>query len=507
MLIWRKIPLFLAKSRLINVHLASNRLYNMEKKTIIGRVEEQKTLTRLLKNTQADLLAIYGRRRVGKTFLITHHYAQNLRFYCSGQLEGSLQVQLYNFKEQLEIHFPNETLQLPRNWQEAFSLLRRCLDGLNGIDKKVLFFDELPWLDTHRSGFLSAFGYFWNVYASHRADLLVVICGSAASWMIRKVVNNKGGLHNRITQRIRLMPFSLRETEAYLQAKSIHFNRYQLLQLYMTIGGIPHYLNAVQRGLSVPQVIERSCFQKDGVLYHEFNNLYHALFNNAATHIALIRALASRPMGLTRAQLLEISGLDTGGGVTSAINELEESGFIVRLHPFGKKLKDTLFRLADEYSYFYLRFIENKTPAERGQWMAKSQTPAYRIWCGYAFENCCIRHISQIKLALGISGIVTTQSSWYTGGSSNGIGAQVDLLVDRADQTINLCEMKFSEHPFAINKSYAAALQQKVLAFKQYTQTRKNTQLTLITTYGVSDNAYKQQLVDSEVTMDLFFVD
>ncbi|WP_188507867.1 AAA family ATPase [Parapedobacter pyrenivorans] len=479
----------------------------MDRKMIIGRVEEQEILTRLLKSDRADLLAIYGRRRVGKTFLITHYYAQNLRFYCSGQLEGNLQVQLYNFKEQLEAHFPNEALHLPKNWQEAFSLLRKCLDGLQGPDKKVLFFDELPWLDTHRSGFLSAFGYFWNVYASQRRDLLVVICGSAASWMIRKVVNNKGGLHNRITQRIRLMPFSLHETEAYLRAKNIHFNRYQLLQLYMTIGGIPHYLNAVQRGLSVQQVIEQNCFQKDGVLYHEFNNLYQALFNNATTHIALIRALASRPMGLTRAQLLEISGLDTGGGVTSALDELEESGFIIRLHPFGKKLKDTLFRLADEYSYFYLRFIEHKTVAEQGQWIARSQTPAYRSWCGYAFENCCIRHIKQIKRALGISGIVTTQSSWYTSGSSINAGAQIDLLIDRADQTINLCEMKFSEQPFAITKSYAAILQQKILAFKQYTQTRKNTQLTLVTTYGVVDNPYRQQLIDSEVNMDLFFID
>ncbi|WP_257670466.1 AAA family ATPase [Parapedobacter tibetensis] len=474
-------------------------------KTIIGRAAEQEILARLLANKQSDLLAIYGRRRVGKTFLITQCYAKNLRFYCSGQLEGNLQVQLYNFKAQLEAYFPNETLDIPGNWQEAFSLLRTCINGLRGADKKVLFFDELPWLDTHRSGFLAAFGYFWNVYASQRTDLLVVICGSAASWMIRKVVNNKGGLHNRITQRIRLMPFSLQETEAYLKAKNIHFNRYQLLQLYMVIGGIPHYLNAVQRGLSVPQIIDRSCFHKEGVLYHEFSNLYHALFKNATIHLTLIRALASRPMGLTRTQILDASGLDTGGGVTTALEELEESGFIAKALPFGKKLKDTLFRLADEYSYFYLRFIEGKLSTERGQWMALSQSPAYRAWCGYAFENCCLRHIGQIKRALGIPGVATTQSSWHLAGNGTKDGAQVDLLIDRADQTINLCEMKFSEQPFVINKPYAAILQRKILAFKQNTQTKKNTQLILITTYGVDDNAYRQQLVDGEVTMDNLF--
>lgn len=473
------------------------------RKAIIGRVAEQQILTRLLANKQSDLLAIYGRRRVGKTFLITNHYAKHLRFYCSGQSGGSLSVQLYNFKEQLESYFPHETISIPENWQEAFSLLRKCISGLSGTDKKVLFFDELPWFDTHRSGFLSAFGYFWNVYATQRADLLVVICGSAASWMIRKVVNNKGGLHNRITQRIRLMSFSLQETAEYLRAKNIHFNRYQLLQLYMAIGGIPHYLNAVQRGLSVQQVIEQSCFHKDGALYNEFNNLYPALFKNAATHLMLIRAMASRPMGLTRTQILKASGLDTGGGVTTVLDELEESGFIARTQPFGKKVKDTLFRLADEYSYFYLSFIESKTPAEQGQWMAGIQSPAYRAWCGYAFENCCLRHITQIKRALGIAGISTTQSSWRLAG--DGDGAQVDLLIDRADQTVNLCEMKFSEQPFTINKSYAAALQRKVLAFKQYTQTRKSIHLTMITTYGVADNAYRQQIVDSELTTDQLF--
>ncbi len=474
-------------------------------KAIIGRLKEQEVLSRLLKNKQSDLLAIYGRRRVGKTFLITNHYSKNLRFYCSGQLEGSLQVQLYNFKEQLETYFPGENIDVPGNWQEAFSQLRKCINGIPGSEKKVLFFDELPWFDTHRSGFLSTFGYFWNVYASQRTDLLVVICGSAASWMIRKVVNNKGGLHNRITQRIRLMPFSLQETEAYLQAKNIHFSRYQLLQLYMIMGGIPHYLNAVQRGLSVQQVIEQSCFHKDGALYGEFNNLYQALFKNAATHLTLIRAMASRSIGLTRAQILEVSGLGTGGSVTMALDELEESGFITRTLPFGKKVKDTLFRLADEYSYFYLRFMEGKTPAEQGQWMARSQSSVYRAWCGYAFENCCLRHIEQIRQALGISGVATTQSSWRLIGNGEREGAQVDLLIDRADHTINLCEMKFSEQLFIISKSYAAALQQKIIAFKQHTHTLKNIHLTLITTYGVADNAYRQQTVDSEVTIDRLF--
>ncbi len=478
----------------------------MSGKPIIGRAKEREILTQLLDNKQSDLLAIYGRRRVGKTFLITNHYAQHITFHCSGQLDGTLAVQLYNFHQQLATYFPNAHIKPPASWPEAFTSLRNCITDLPDSGKKVLFFDELPWLDTHRSGFLSAFGYFWNMFASQRTDLLVIICGSAASWMIKKVVNNKGGLHNRITQRIRLMPFNLQETEAYLQAKSIHYTRYQLLQLYMTLGGIPHYLNAVKRGQSVQQVIEQSCFDKDGLLYHEFGNLYQALFKDATTHIALIRALAGQRSGLTRAQVLVAAKLNTGGGATAALEELEECGFLIKVLPFGKKTKDTVFRLVDEYSYFYLKFIEDKTPAEQGQWIARSQSSAYRTWSGYAFENCCLRHITQIKHALGITGVATTQSSWQLTGNDAERGAQVDLLIDRADQTINLCEMKFSEHPFVIDKAYAGILHQKTMAFRQNSKTRKNTLLTLITTYGVADNTYRQQLVDQEVTMEDLFV-
>ena len=471
---------------------------------IIGREEEIKILERLLHSKDAQLLAIYGRRRVGKTFLIRSYYREHLVFSCTGQYNGKTSEQLINFAEQLNLHFPKKkTLLAPATWQEAFSLLRESIDTLKGDKKKVIFFDELPWLDSRKSGFLSAFGYFWNTYVDRRSDILVVICGSAASWIIDKVVNNKGGLHNRITQRIRLLPFTLRETKAYLQQRNINLDHYQILQLYMVMGGVPAYLNAVERGLSTEQNIEKCCFTKDGILADEFNNLYSALFSNPQNHIEVIRALSRKNKGLTRSEILKVGKLLTGGSITKVLTELEESGFLEKTSPFGKLEKDSLYRLADEYSLFYLKFMEKE--GRSAGWLGIQKTPAYTAWCGYAFENICIKHVDEIKKALQIGAVMTVISSWIQAGKEKDPGAQIDLVIDRADRCINLCEMKFSTNPFVIDKKYADSLQNKISVFRRKTETRKTLFLTFVTTYGVADSAYKTQRVDAEVTMDSLF--
>lgn len=473
---------------------------------VIGRVEEREILQKLLKNDKSDLVAVYGRRRVGKTYLIRNFFANQMKFYCSGQWNATLNEQLNNFRAQLQNYFPKlDIVQTPENWQHAFSTLRQCIDKDRSKSKKVLFFDELPWLDTHKSGFLSSFEYFWNVFASQRNDLLVVVCGSAASWMIKKIVSNKGGLHNRITQRIRLLPFTLQETSLYMKYRKVTLSHDQLLQLYMSLGGIPHYLNAVERGRSVPQLIDQLCFSKDGALSNEFENLYRALFHGPEKHIEIIHVLASKNKGMTRGELLENSKLSTGGGMTTVLEELEESGFISRIHPFEKKKKDALYRLTDEFSLFYLRFMSGRRAKEVGQWIAQSTTPRYRSWCGYAFENLCLKHVHAIKHSLGIAGVYTEQSSWLHVADESADGVQIDLLIDRQDQCINLCEMKFSEHPFVIDKKYAASLQRKLMTFKRLTKSRKAVFLTMVTTYGVQENAYKQQLVDIEIGMEKLF--
>lgn len=474
------------------------------KHTIIGRNAEMKILERLLQSDQPELLAIYGRRRVGKTYLIKNYYADHLKFTCSGESGGSLRTQLANFQQQLNAWFPaRRQIQPPANWQQAFVMLRECLDTLKTKEKKIIFFDELPWLDTHKSGFVSAFGYFWNIYLSERPDILVVICGSAASWMIKKIVNNKGGLHNRITQRIRLLPFSLKETKEYLQYRKIRFSDYQVLQLYMVTGGIPHYLNAIKRGDSLHQAIDNACFAPNGLLAGEFQNLYAALFNHYEKHVQVIEALAKKNKGLTRNELLATGDLMTGGGLTDVLEELTESGFIEKTEPFNKKKKESLYRLVDEFSLFYLRFMRGSR--SKNDWLTISKAGKYISWCGYAFENVCMKHIPQIKKALGISGIGASYGSWYRAGNNGTDGAQIDLLLNRSDDTIHICEMKFSTKQFVIDKRYSQLLQQKITAFRESIPPAKGLLLAFITTYGVADNEYRQQLVDNEIQMESLF--
>ncbi|MCF3110576.1 MarR family transcriptional regulator [Niabella sp. CC-SYL272] len=360
-----------------------------------------------------------------------------------------------------------------------------------------MFLDELPWLDTAQSGFMPALEHFWNSWASSRTDIVLVVCGSAASWMINKLIHNKGGLHNRVTRRIKLEPFSLAECEAFLRSRNAVFDRYQVIQLYMAMGGIPFYLNQVDPGLSAAQNIDRICFSENGLLVTEFDDLYRSLFNKAEKHILVIEALSKKAKGLTRDEIITITKLPNAGSTTRILKELEESGFIRRYHSFGKKERNSLYQLSDFYSLFYLRFIVNRR--DENNWINGLDDPKHRAWSGYAFEQVCLAHIKEIKQALGISGVQTSVSSW------TGEGAQIDLVIDRKDQVINLCEMKFSINNFSITKKYAEELRNKLTAFREATSTRKTLFLTLITTYGLTRNAYAGSLVQNDLNMEVLF--
>lgn len=475
--------------------------------TFIGREAEIQVFLEALASPNPELVAVFGRRRVGKTFLIRHVYGQQTVFEFSGIKSTAATRQLERFGLALAKSFGLEQppKKLP-SWLHAFHQLSELLEKRPpSAQKQVVFLDEFPWMDSPRSGFLAAFDHFWNGWATKQSNLVVVICGSAASWMIQNIVRNKGGLHNRLTRRIRLIPFNLKETEQFLQSQGIVLRRYQILQLFMMTGGIPHYLKEVRRGESIEQTIDRLFFAPDGLLREEFDNLYPALFDQPERHLAVVRALAERPAGLTRNQLIEVCPFDSGGSTTKMLEELLESGFVQQYLPFGKASKDAVFKLCDEYTIFYLRFIENSKATGPGTWMNKSQSPAYRIWCGFAFENICLKHVAQIKHGLGISGVYTEQSVWRSDRKTSDPGAQIDLLLDRADHCINLIEIKFSTSEFVLDKKYAAELETKKQVFADRTGTRKSLFLTLLTCYGVKKNEYFFQTVQRELTMETLF--
>jgi hypothetical protein len=372
--------------------------------------------------------------------------------------------------------------------------------------KWVVFFDELPWLASPRSRFLAALDHFWNSWASRQRHLIVVICGSAASWMIHKVIQHRGGLHNRVTERIRLEPFTLGEAFQYLRSRGVNLGRRQTLELYLALGGIAHYLKQVEPGRSAAQSIDDVCFSPTGVLTDEFGRLYASLFEHADRHVRVIRALNEKRRGLTRSELLRVGGVPTGGGATALLDELVESGFVLRTLPFAKAAKDALYRLSDEYSMFYLTWIERHRSSGPDIWLKKQAGPAWRAWSACAFESVCLKHVRQLKQALGIAGVETTESAWsYRRKDDSLAGAQIDLLLDRRDNCINLCEMKFSQGEFVIDRRYAEELRRNREVFREVTKTRKTLFVTMVTAFGVRDNEYRRELVDHCIQMEGLF--
>jgi hypothetical protein len=474
--------------------------------TIIGRDAEKKILRDMLVSGEAELIAILGRRRVGKTFLVRNFYEKNLAFEYTGVYEAGLSEQLHNFSNALQQAMRSVIPPAsPTNWIQAFTFLSDFLKVKLIEEQVVVLFDEFPWIHTPKSGFLSAFSHWWNTWASRQSSLKVVICGSAASWMIENIINNRGGLHNRVSRTIRLLPFSLKETEEFLINRGIILDHYQILQLYMAMGGIPQYLKQVGKGESTEQIVDKLFFEKNGLLKTEFTNLYRSLFANTSHHEAIVRVLAKKRQGLSRTEIIETCRFTTGGTTTRLFEELEESGFITQYIPFGKTSRDSIYKLSDEYSLFYLKFIEHARISGTGAWHKIVTGQSYNSWSGYAFEAICQKHVPQIKQALGIGAVYTETSGWRYIPKNGDKGAQIDLLLDRQDHCINLCEIKFSIDQFVINKRYAEELKNKVTVFRGQTKTRKAIFPTMITTYGVLKNNHYSSLIQAQVVMgDLF---
>jgi uncharacterized protein len=470
---------------------------------IIGRKAELEILDRVYNSKKSEFVILYGRRRVGKTYLVDQRFGEHFTFRMTALGNATLEKQLENFHTNLTAAAPHlASGGIPPNWFQAFQLIIK-LANEDKRARKVIFFDELPWFDTHGSDFLQALEHFWNSWASKRTDVLLVGCGSAAAWMINELINNRGGLHNRITERIVLQPFNLIETEQFLRAKGAVYTRYQLLELYMAMGGIPYYLENVLVNRSVAQNIDRMFFTPGGVLNVEYDNLFRSLFDKYDRHIAVIEALIQKSKGMIRKEMLASAKLKDGGTATQILDELEKSGFIRKYFPFGKARREVFYQLIDPFSLFYLTFIKDSKAEGQGAWLKQINSPKWRTWSGYAYEYICRYHLDAIKKELGISGVYTEVSAWRSKESDK--GAQIDLIIDRNDRVINICEIKFSIEKFNITKPYSENLSNKLSAFRTETGTNKTLFLTMITTFGLKPNQYVQQLVNDSLDMNALF--
>lgn len=492
----------------------------MAEKNIIGRKEDLQTLREIRNSKEAKFVAVYGRRRVGKTFLIREYFCDKGVFMeVTGVKKLRTSKQLANFSTALSKAFLNNLpIQPPASWQAAFELLTQQLKTVPKNKKTIVFLDELPWLASKKSELLPALDLYWNQQWSSIPNLILIVCGSAASWMLDHIVNAKGGLYNRVTNKISLGPFTLKETEEFLKkAKKISISKKQISDLYMVTGGIPFYLKEAKRGASASQIIDALCFQKNGILFAELDNIFRSLFDRAETNIQIIKAIAKAGNLISREQLIDELKIQSGSGLNRRLEELEASQFIKCFVPLGKKVRDRFYRIIDEYTLFYLKWLDPLMRSgtfygQKGYWQNIQNTPARSTWAGYAFESICFKHIQQITKALGIQNHYQSGSWKHVSRKSREKGAQIDLLFDRDDQTITLCEIKYCDKQFTIEKAYAQALDRKkeVLATNYPSSkqsTRKQIFLAMITPLGVKKNMYSEDIVHNEVTLEDLFKD
>ena len=483
---------------------------------IIGRNEEIFLLKSMLDSAKSEFVAVYGRRRVGKTFLIREALDYKFAFEHTGlkntisddsgaekPIKDLLKKQLKEFSISLR-KYGWSGRKVPADWYEAFHLLEGELEK-QPKGRKVIFLDECPWMDTPRSDFLGALDHFWNGWCTMRRDIVLIICGSAASWVLNKIESDVGGLHNRITRHVYLRPFRLAECEQLMKAKGVVMNRDQILEGYMIFGGIPFYWDLLRSDLSFAQNVDALLFSPNGELSREYNFLYRSLFRKPEPYIAIVQALAEKRCGLSREEIAKVTGLASNGDLSEMLEALVQCDFVRVYGVPGKVKRDRLFQLMDNFTLFYFRFINGRSGIAGNFWSANEQKQAVRIWCGLAFERVALQHVDQIKRKLGIGGVITREYGWrFVSDEEDAVGAQIDLVIERDDRVTNLCEMKYTAEPFEISDDYDRRLKTKREVYLRETGTNDAVHLTLVSAHGAKHNANWRDLQSEIVLDDLF---
>lgn len=481
---------------------------------IVGRKKEINKLNSLYEGNEAELVAVYGRRRVGKTFLIDEVFGNRITFYHSGlsPVDSNLQnssTKKSKMNDQLEHFYRSLTLAgydgdiAPTSWLDAFYMLEDLLMKKQDDARQLIFIDEIQWLDTPRANFMTGFEAFWNGWACHRRNIMVIVCGSSSSWILDNVINNNGGLYGRVTYEMKLLPFTLSECEEYFNANSIVLSRYDIAQAYMMLGGIPFYLKQFERELSLAQNIDELFFTGKAKLKDEYERLFSSQFSNSETMMKIINAIGTKNMGLTRKEIVSKTKIADSGEFSKQLKALIAGSFIIKYASFGNGKREDYYKLVDPFCLFYLHFIDGNT-SKKINWINISDSAKVSTWRGYAFENVCWNHIPQIKKALGISGVVTSESLWSKRATDESDGTQIDLIIERKDNVVNMCEIKFYSEDFAVNKDYHFILERRRRLLNELIPKKSTIYNTLITTYGLKHNEYFGDFVNIVTLDDLF---
>lgn len=476
---------------------------------IVGREQEVAELQALYQSGRPEFVAVYGRRRVGKTYLVMQMFQDKLAFYHSGlspydkEHKVTMRDQLAAFYSSL-MNYGLPEDKCPRTWLEAFNLLGRLLDMRDSAERLVIFIDELPWLDTPRSKFLVAFEHFWNSWGAWHDNVMLIVCGSATSWMLNNLINNHGGLYDRLTSTIKLSPFTLGECKKFFEFRNLAMSEYDVAESYMILGGLPYYLGLLQRGKSLAQNIDMLFFKPNAKLAGEFNRLFGSLFSAPDIYKQVVRILAAKRAGYSRDEILKALGTASGGSLTRVLSTLVASDFVSVYTPFASEPSISLYRLTDCFCLFYLNFVENNNSNDSLYWEHNQTKPQINTWRGITFELLCFKHSAQIKMALGVQGVASRESAWVLKDSNEHHGVQIDMIIERDDRVVNLCEMKFLSKEFVPTDNDERLLRARIAALQEKLSFKQTIHMTLVTTLGLERTSHAGVIQKVVTLHDLF---
>jgi AAA+ ATPase superfamily predicted ATPase len=407
-------------------------------KQFIGRKVEIAQLTALIDLPRPSIAVIYGRRRVGKSELI-RHVTQGKNVLSFEGLEGQPKhKQIKNFLFQLSAQ-SNIREKNISDWPDALILLRTLTqDG-----QWIIILDEFQWMANYQNELVSVIKMIWEKYLSQNPDLTLILCGSIASFMKSKVLKSSA-LYGRTDYELNLHELNLSEISEFFPGKGSD----EVIDTAMLVGGIPKYLELISEYPSLYDALEPLAFSQDGFFKTEYDRLFASHFGKKPIFMKIIQTLATNPYGLTTGKLAKEMQVASGGTLCHQLDDLESAGFLHSIIPFdkpeGSKLRKYI--LMDAYVRFYHSIIRGsmkETTPPNTQFHAIMSSPRYAAWAGMAFEFLCMRHHKEISRILGFHGIPYTAGPFFQRKTLDTPGVQIDLLFERSDKILVLCEMKY----------------------------------------------------------------
>ena len=468
----------------------------------VGRKKELSLLEESYLSSKSEIFTVYGRRRIGKSTLIEIFARQKPNFFSFEGIEGqNSSFQIKHFTEMLKKQLQDPLLSSIQfqSWDAVFTYVSERLMTKTRPNEKIIFFlDEIQWMAAGRSSFISLLKYYWDNYWK-KSNVLMILCGSIASFMVNKVVHSKA-LYGRIDHEILLKGLHPFEAKAFFADK--HKSTEEILKYYLILGTIPKYLEYINPSRSFQWNMNKLFFSSHGSMINEIKKIFYSQFKESTIYFDIVKLLKSGPLALS--EICTRLKIKSGGGLKRYLTNLENAE-IIRSHvPFNRKANSRLkkYVLSDEYLNFYfkylepnLRIIEESESEKLFETLTKN---SFDVWLGFAFEKFCIKHNSWLADLMGFKDDVLIASPYFERKDQR---FQIDLVYLRADKVITICEIKHHTKP--LSSKQIGEMQRKLQCLK--IPNGYSIETALISLYGPDKALNDSNYFDHYVSMDAIF--